>query len=309
MSGYGGGVTGLSFSGISVPKWEGSNGTIPGGGNPSNTAVINKFNIASDGNASDHGDLTVARNALASCGGEGRGISGGGHASVNRDYIDYFSFSSAGDASDFGDLTVARNALGACCDAFRAVFVGGDDGSVSNHMDYINVANTANAADFGDYSISTSAIGCVNDATRGIGIGGQIGGSSQDDMNYWTIQTLGNSSSFADMSTSRHYAAGCSNLTKALIAGGHQNMDEMEHITVQSASNGTDFGDLTVGRRALGSCGSSADDRGCWGGGQNNSSGSYYNIIDRTSFSSPGNAIDYGDLTNSIQWTSGTSGD
>ena len=134
MSGYGGGVTGLSFSGISVPKWEGSNGTIPGGGNPSNTAVINKFNIASDGNASDHGDLTVARNALASCGGEGRGISGGGHASVNRDYIDYFSFSSAGDASDFGDLTVARNALGACCDAFRAVFVGGADGSVSNDM-------------------------------------------------------------------------------------------------------------------------------------------------------------------------------
>ena len=86
-------------------------------------------------------------------------------------------------------------------------------------------------------------------------------------------------------------------------------MNEMEHITVQSASNGTDFGDLTVGRRGLGSGGSSEGDRACWGGGMNQNNNNHYNTIDYTSFSSPGNAGDFGDLTNTPQWSSGASGD
>ncbi len=311
MSGYGGGATALPFSGISVPKWEGNYGVVSGGhdGN-SNQDVINRWSIDTTGNASDHGDLVHERNAIASCGGEGRGITAGGHYAVNRDWIDYFSFSTAGNASDFGDLTVARNGLGACCDALRACFLAGNDaGGVSNHIDYITVANTGNATDFGDYDESVEAVSCVNDATRAIGYGGDSGGGARADMFYWTIQTTGNSSSFANLANARKYANGCSNLTKALIAGGHQAMNEMEHITVQSASNGTDFGDLTVGRRGLGSGGSSEGDRACWGGGMNQNNNNHYNTIDYTSFSSPGNAGDFGDLTNTPQWSSGASGD
>jgi len=61
--------------------------------------------IASTGNASDFGDLTVARNGLSGAAGGDRavfmgGYSSGGHSNV----IDYVTITSTGNAQDFGDL-------------------------------------------------------------------------------------------------------------------------------------------------------------------------------------------------------------
>ena len=84
-------------------------GYASGGVASSNSNVIDKFPFASDGNATDVGDLTVAR--LYANAGQSSTVSGytsGGTTSTYVNIIDKFSFSSDGDATDVGDLTLAR---------------------------------------------------------------------------------------------------------------------------------------------------------------------------------------------------------
>ena len=310
MSGYGGGATALPFSAASVAKWEGNIGIDAGGTSYSKGFLMNKWNIASTGNAIDWGDLTVSRRLCSACAGEGRGITGSGNYIGNKsDVLDHYVFATAGDATDFGDLTVARQDTGAASDGVKGVWVGGETTEKVNTMDYVTIANTGNASDFGDYAFEGHSIGCLADATRGIGFGGTDENGTSSAIHYWTFASLGNTSSFGTLDDARRYAAGCSNLTKGLIAGGHAGMTDMEQITIQTAGNGSDFGDLTTGRRMLGSCGSSEEDRACWSGGENNSTGNSYNVIDYTSFSSPGNASDFGDLVDNRHSHAACSGD
>ena len=81
-----------------------SGGSIGPPFTPVNT--IDKFPFSSDGNASDVGDLTQARNTAAGQSSTASGYSSGGSGYVNT--IDKFSFSSDGNATDVGDLTQAR---------------------------------------------------------------------------------------------------------------------------------------------------------------------------------------------------------
>ena len=78
------------------------------------TNVISYITIASAGNATDFGDLTVSRQALGGTSDGSRGVFGGGYHSGGTDanVIDYITISTAGNATDFGDITVAGNATG-----------------------------------------------------------------------------------------------------------------------------------------------------------------------------------------------------
>ena len=62
--------------------------------------------IASTGNATYFGDLTVGRITVGGAGSQTRGTFIGGHSNLN--VIDYITMSTAGNAQDFGDLTVGR---------------------------------------------------------------------------------------------------------------------------------------------------------------------------------------------------------
>ena len=65
--------------------------------------------MASTGNATDFGDLTVARQELCGTGTSTRGISAGGVTSspTRTTTIDYVTIATLGDAADYGDLTIA----------------------------------------------------------------------------------------------------------------------------------------------------------------------------------------------------------
>ena len=68
--------------------------------------VIDFWTMASEGNATDFGNLTVARNLLASCSSKVRGVFAGGYDSpVSFNTMDFITIASTGDAIDFGDLT------------------------------------------------------------------------------------------------------------------------------------------------------------------------------------------------------------
>lgn len=87
------------------------------------TAVINVIDyvtIASTGNATDFGDLSVSRYSNAACSNSTRGICAGGYGTVPypngsfQNVIDYITFDTTGNTTDFGDLTSSKNSLAGC---------------------------------------------------------------------------------------------------------------------------------------------------------------------------------------------------
>jgi len=106
-----GGLAGCSSS---------TRGVFAGGQGPSPsftiTNVIQYITIASTGNSTDFGDLTIAGYLGAGCSSTVRGAfaigadSGGSMSNV----INYITIASTGNATDFGDLTTRRFYLAAC---------------------------------------------------------------------------------------------------------------------------------------------------------------------------------------------------
>ena len=75
--------------------------------------VIDYVTMATAGNATDFGNLTVARSVPASATNGTRATFGGGHSSsVTDDTIDYVTIDTAGNATDFGNLSVGRSGGG-----------------------------------------------------------------------------------------------------------------------------------------------------------------------------------------------------
>ena len=75
--------------------------------------TIEYVTIATEGNTTDFGDLTVARRNLAGCNNRIRGTFSGGHpqssgSGNNVNTIDFITIATTGDAQDFGDLTLIR---------------------------------------------------------------------------------------------------------------------------------------------------------------------------------------------------------
>ena len=79
-------------------------GVFAGGGS-SNSNVIDYITTASVGNATDFGDLTVARSRVSGVSSGVRGVFGSTTAYiVDSNVIDYVTIASAGNATDFGDM-------------------------------------------------------------------------------------------------------------------------------------------------------------------------------------------------------------
>ena len=79
--------------------------------------VIESHEIASGGNATRFGELTIGRLGANGASTQTRAVFGGGgvapDAENRRNFIDYVTISSSGNAEDFGDLT-SKRCMGAC---------------------------------------------------------------------------------------------------------------------------------------------------------------------------------------------------
>tara|TARA_B100001094_G_C18039365_1_gene724218 strand:- start:9 stop:998 length:990 start_codon:yes stop_codon:yes gene_type:complete len=214
---------------------------------------IQYITIASTGNASDFGDLTVGRDRSGSvsnitrgcvCGGSGRNPS-----AYKEDTIDYVTISSTGNATDFGNLTVARERMmGGSCNGIRGVLWGDTDTSPNdcNVLDYITIDTTGNATDFGDPAMRREAHAASGNLTRGV-CGGGYGPSAPNGTNvieYITIATTGNSQDFGDLTASKQALAALASDTRGVWGGGYSNLNVIEYVTISTTGNGTDFGDL-----------------------------------------------------------------
>ena len=263
-------------------------GVFGGGYQTSNTNTMSYITISSQGNATDFGDLTVARYALAGCSSTTRGVFGGGFSgSSNYNTMDYITIATTGNAIDFGDLTAATKEIAACSSTTRGVFGGGYTADFTNTMEYITIATTGNAIDFGDLTAAKSQVSACSSTTRGV-----FAGSSPvtNGIDYITIATTANATSFGDLTIARQGTAACSSTTRGVFGGGNGPSNVIDYITIATTGNATDFGDLNVARRELAACSSTT--RGIFGGGYGGS-----NTLDYITIATTANATSFGDLT------------
>jgi hypothetical protein len=149
--------------------------------------------------------------------------------------------------------------------------------------------------------------------TRGVFGGGGLffQATVYDVMDYITISTAGNATSFGLLTTARSELAGVSNGPRGVFGGGQSNgtlLSVMDYITISTAGNATNFGNLTLARRAP--TGVSSNARGVFGGG-NPSGGTgttYTAVMDYITIATTGNATNFGNLTLARQFLAGSSG-
>jgi|TARA_R100001530_G_scaffold44832_1_gene33911 hypothetical protein len=180
----------------------------------------------------------------------------------------------------------------------RGVMAGG---SVTDVMDYVTIQSTGNATDFGDLTVSRSPFdGRASNGSRGLW-------ASSGVIDYVAIGSTGNATDFGDTTESTHGTSGGTNGTRALFAGGEQNVSpfaskkNIDYVAIDTPGNATDFGDLPEDRSGHGALGSTEQDRAIWSDGYGDPRTSYVTI------SSTGNAADFGDLTRSHYGVSGSS--
>jgi hypothetical protein len=270
-------------------------------GGSSVTNVINRIIISTAGDATDFGDLTVARYNLCAFGSNIRGVWAGGEisglAGGRLNTIDYVTYTTAGDATDFGDLSVAKTeVVGASNNVRGLVFVGfSSAGSYLNVIEYVTISSTGNTTDFGDAlnALRRTNTGGLASSTRAVIAGGFD--ASLGELNviqYVTIASTGNATDFGDLLATTKQAGGAASETRGLFAGGYApsaQVNVIQYITIATTGNATDFGDLTIAAQLSGVASST---RAVFGG--------YGNTLAYVTIASAGNAIDFGDLTNSI---------
>ena len=194
----------------------------------------------------------------------------------------------------------------------RAIAFGGGAPSATNVIDFITIEVLGNAQDFGDLAHNESSMAAPSDDTRILCVGGSSNHPGQiNTIEKMTIASTGNASDFGDaISACTHNPYGGGDRTRAVYGGGGSpsNVNTLEYITIQSEGNGVDFGDLTaIGQFRRGNAGSTT--RGIVFGNYapGGDSHSNHNIIDFFTFSTTGNAKDFGDLTTTFSDATGSS--
>ena len=285
---------------------QGQSGRAIYGGTSNNPyhQVLHYVNIHTTGNSIDFGSLLVKRYATTgSCSSNTRALVAGGYTPGTLDTIEYFTMASGGTAIDFGNLAQAEYAMLSCSSSTRGLFTGSYAApSNTAQIDYVEIGTLGNALDFGDMSGVTRYGGCgLSSPTRGIFAGGRAKGTvgpysanaGTHEIDFVTIASKGNSTTFGDMTFNGGYCGGMSNTTRGIIGGARQpaTVNNIDMITIASTGNAVHFGDLTVAR--AGSQTGSTQTRGVFIGGS--PTADTRETIDYITISSSGNAIDFGE--------------
>ena len=124
--------------------------------------------IASTGNASDFGDMSVTRFATQSCSNSIRGVSfaGGVSPGGKGKVIDFTTMATLGNSVNFGEIDADNSyPLGAMASPVRGVLGGGylSPSGNTNVIQYVQIMTQGDAVDFGDLTAAKGeASGCSN---------------------------------------------------------------------------------------------------------------------------------------------------
>ena len=129
---------------------QGSSFGFTSGGTSPSSNVIQKYSYSSDGNATDHGDLTVARSDAGGHSSANHGYTSGGDSSGMSDVIDKFAFASSENASDVGNLTQTRDSVASHSSGEYGYTSAGGTSPFYNIIDRFSFSSDGNATDVGD---------------------------------------------------------------------------------------------------------------------------------------------------------------
>jgi hypothetical protein len=180
----------------------------------------------------------------------------------------------------------------------RAV-VGG--GTVSD-IEYFDITSVGNSSTFGNLT-DTNGLGYNQHAALSNKVYGVFSGGNSDsgvnsgktDIDYITIATLGNSSTFGNLSEARFSHAGCCDSTTGLFAGGRLGTtytNTIDYITVATPGTATDFGNMQTARGFTSAIANLT--YGLIGGGYDTGRS---DTIDIVTVATPSSATDFGNLT------------
>ena len=284
----------------------GTRGLFGGGATPSDEVDrIDFVNISTTGNASDFGNLSLARDLLAACSSRTRAFWAGGvnPGVAGLSEIDSVTISSRGDAVDFGE-NIPHRGGGGLSDDTRGIFPSINGGT--NVIRYITMATTGTVEDFGDAYVAAASGGSFASPVRGV-MGGGDSPAYTNVIQYLTISTLGNTADFGDLSTLRGYVSGASSATRGLFAGGVNpspspaRVNTIEFVTIASLGDATDFGDLTEASRGIGAASS------CTRAVFANGDPGYSADIDYVQIATTGDGVDFGDSSQARRGSAGCS--
>jgi len=242
---------------------DGTYGVFGGGGidpsnNPNVVNTIDYITISSLANASDFGDLTLARTYLGSLSDGTYGLWGGGEENgQGSNVIDYVTIATTSNATDFGDDISTRVLPATGNDTTYGLFAGGLYGAGTT-ISYVVIATPGNATDFGDPLSAIERMAGCSDSTRTVFGGGRASGVALNVIQYVTTATPSNSTDFGDLTVNRYWAAPASNGTYATWSGGRESVadygNHIDYVTIQTTSNASDFGDLNASVSAAAGC-------------------------------------------------------
>ena len=180
--------------------------------------------------------------------------------------------------------------------------MGGDYPSVSNSVEFYTIDTLGNTQDFGDLTQSRQGMGSGSSSTRGLFMGGgNFAAPIYNIIDFMTIPSLGNATDFGDLTRSDREVCGSSNQTRAISFGGYDDPagaagNEIDFMTISSTGNAVDFGNLLVAAYAHGKGICASPTRGIISGGQYSGTPAS-NAIQFITFSTTGNAVDFGDMS------------
>ena len=254
---------------------------------------------------------TVASSLLKSIG-ERALFSAGYKASGTSDIISYVTITTAGNSVSFGNLTFASapNYGGGtgCASSTRGIHIQGYQNSANlfNGIQYSTFATTGNGTTFGNSTDYKSFAASCSSATRGVTMGGTnsangAAGTVSTGLEYITIATTGNATSFGSSVYPTDGLGGCASSTRGIFGGRtttvYGRSIDIEYVTIATTGNPTTFGNCTT---ANGYCSSaSSSTRGIFAGGASNTQ------IDYITIATTGNATSFGSTTVSKQYMGG----
>jgi len=143
--------------------------------------------------------------------------------------------------------------------------------------------------------------------TRGLFGLGFISPTGTNQINFVTVQTLGNTSDFGDLTNgTKNFGCASSSTRGLFIHGADTNgpgeTNIIDFVTISSTGNATDFGDATTKRRQR--AGVSNGTRAVFGGGYREASSPHLvDVMDYVTIAHTGNAADFGNLSNASRVT------
>ena len=217
---------------------------------------------------------------------------------VNTD-IQIFNIATTGSCVDSGfDYGVTRYLGGAASDRTRGVYFGGY--TPSAEIRYNSIPSVGTTIDFGDLSSARFGGTGVSNSTRGISLGGSgpTGGTINAGMNeieYVTIQSLGDAVDFGDLTKELASIQSCQSQTRGIITGGKEDSSnaaqkDMDYITMSTLGNASDFGELSAVHNGNNNGGGGNAVRGIFHVGS-----TYSNILEFITIATLGNGADFGD--------------